>query len=455
VSGFAPDSMPATVSPRRPRRRGGPKWLLPALMVGGLAITGFALLRPREPGAVPVNVIAARTATLTRTVNGTGTAQAEVSRTVSFAGAASGNVASVNVSVGDEVQAGQVLARLDTAPVQRDLDVARAALNGAGADLIRAQATAREGQLDLNRQANSAGAALEAARAALTDAERSLAVQRDLLVAGAVSQQEVRTAQLARDDAARKLGTAQNDLSYARSRGNQGGAAGISQARAALETARVRVQNLERTLEDAALRAPTGGVVSSVNVTTGNPAPGDQAAVEITDPARLYLEVPFDETRAADLRVGQPATIRFDALPSRDLGGAVDRVEPVARTSGQVASVLVRLRLQDVRGVKPGFTGSATVTTRRLRNAVTVPLETTTLEGGQTRVWRVTPGEAQGGRLTGTARPVTVTIRERNASTAAVQGVKAGDLIVTPSPGDLEAGVSVSYAPAETAAGAP
>lgn len=429
-----------SAAPTTVKRRRTPRWLLPALIVGSLGITALALLRPQGTPGTPVNVVQAKTGTLIKTVNGTGTAKAEVSRTLSFSG--TGLVASVDVRVGDPVQAGEVLARLDSASLGRDLEAARASQRSAEADLSRAEATAHDSQLDLARQVQSAQAALEASQSALRTAERTLTQQQQLFAVGAASQEALNTAQTTRDDAARKVQTALSDLNYARSKGNQSGQAAMTQARAALDSARVRVQNLEKNVQDTVLRAPTNGVVSAVNITAGNPAPAAQSAVEITNPARLYLEVPFDETRAAGLRVGQPASIQFDALPSRTVSGTVDRVEPVARSSGQVASVLVRIRLPDVRDVKPGFTGAATVTTRRVTDAVTVPLETTTEDGGKTQVWTVS---AEPGKQTGKASPVTISILERNAALAAVQGVKAGDLVITPSPSDLKSGQEVRY----------
>lgn len=436
-------------------KRGGRKWLLPALIVASLGITGFALFRPHGPQATPVNVVAATTETLTKTVNGTGTAKAEVSRSLSFP--VVGNVTRVNVKVGDEVQQGDVLAELNTDSTERDLAAAQASLTSARADLTRAEATQRETQRDTARQRQNAQSALASAQSALSAAERNWQNQQSLFRVGAASSQALQTAQDSRDDARRKVQSAQDDLDFARNKGNESGQAAVTQAQAALESARVRVQNLQQSLVDAKLRAPTTGVVSTVNITAGNPTPAAQSAIEITDPNRVYLEVPFDETRAADLVVGQPASVQFDALPTQTLSGTVSRVEPTARSSGQVSSVLVRIRLPDVRDVKPGFTGTATVTTRRLKDAVTVPLETTTEAGGKTQVWKITPkAEAKAGAaLTGTAAPVNVTIQERNASKAAISGLNAGDLIVTPSPSDLKDGQEVSYSAPQPAAAKP
>ena len=432
------------------RRKARPKWILPALIAASLGITAFALLRPQGPTALPVTVVSATTDTLVKSVNGTGTAKAEVSRTLSFP--AAGNVTGVRVKVGDEVTEGQELARLDTANTERDLAAARASVVSAEADLNRAQAAAREGDADRARQVSTAQAALVSAQAALNSADRTLRNQQNLLAVGGVSVQAVQDAQDARNEAARKLDAARSDVTYARSRGNETNRAAITQAQAALESANVRAQNLQQNLTDAVLYAPVAGVVSAVNVTTGNPAPTGQSAVEITEPGRVYLEVPFDETRAAGLQVGQPATVQFDALPTRTLQGTVSRVDPVARSSGQVASVNARIRLPDASEVKPGFTATATVITRRVRNAVVIPLETTSEENGKTRVWRVTPGTVQNGKQVGQVNPVDITVVERTASQAAVDGLRSGDLLLTPAPAPdaMKAGQDVSYAqPAE------
>ena len=424
---------------------------LPALIVLSLLITAFALLRPSGPQGLPVNVIKAKGQMFERSVSGTGTAKAEVARNVNFAASGTAaNVAQVNVKVGDTVRSGQVLASLDTATQQREVTSAQAALNAAQSDLTRAQTASSDAQQDNARALTNARLTLASAQASLQTAESALQSQSKLHTLGAISDQDLQTARSGRDEAARKRDQAQADLTYAQNRRPQSSAASVAQAQSALESARVRVQNAQATLSDGELKAPVGGVVSAVNITAGNAATAANGpAVVITDPARLYLQVPFDETRAPDLRPGQPAAISFDALPSQTFAGKVVRVDPTADASGNAASVVVRIRLPDVRGVKPGFTGTANVTVRRIKDAVTIPIEAT-LDGGgadSLKVFRVTPDlkAAQNGKLVGTVQPVTLTQQDRNANLAAVTGLKAGDLIInTPSP-ELKAGASVLY----------
>lgn len=428
------------------------RWILPVIIVLSLAITAFALLRPKGPGGTPIQVVAVRAETFTRFVSATGSAKAEVSRNLNFP--TSGNVREVLVKVGDPVRPGQLLARLDTASAERDLDSARAALIAAQADLERARESSRSDELDRRRQVETAGLALQSAQAAQADAARTLALQRQLYAVGAISAQDLRTAQSAAAEAARKVQTASADLTYARSRvAGTGAGASVAQASANLESARVKVQNLERGLRDAELRSPVAGVVSALNISAGNATPGgvgaggtSGAAVVITDPARLYVEVPFDETRAVDLRPGQPADLTFDAAPERTLTGKLTRLDPTAaRPDGQVASVLARLALSDTAGIRPGFTATAKVLVRRIRDARTVPLETVIEKNGVSRVYRVKPDAKAGG---GVLEAVTVNVLARNSNRAALGGsLNAGDLIATGSLDDLKAGERVTYTP--------
>ncbi|AZI43225.1 HlyD family efflux transporter periplasmic adaptor subunit [Deinococcus psychrotolerans] len=441
--------MTTPTSAGNPKRRPSfvRRFWLPALVVISVGITAFAFLRPSGPTGLPVNVVAATTQIFTRTVSGTGSAKAEVARSVNFA--VNGNVAQVNVKVGDTVQVGQVLAKLDTAAQVRDLASAQAAFDAAQSDIARAEAAASDAAQDNSRNLTNAQLTRASAEAALRTAEATLASQAKLQALGAVSAQDLQAAQASRDDAARKRDQAEADLRYAKNRSPQSSAASVAQSRSALESARVRLANAGAALTDAELKAPAGGVVSAVGITAGNATASP--AVVITDPAQLYLQVPFDETRAPDLKSGQPAVVTFDALPNQTFSGTVARIDPTADASGNAASVVVKIRLPDVRKsgvskVKPGFTGTAVVTVRRIQDAVTVPIEATLEgEGNTLKVFRVTPGTPKGAQLVGTAQPVTVTQQDRNANLAAVTGLKAGDLIVdTPDPG-LKAGSRVLY----------
>lgn len=417
----------------------------------------------------------------------------------------------------------------DAGRAQGDITKAEAEVTRAQAELDRARASGGDAGRERERDVANAQRALASARSALGAAERNVSLQRSLQQAGAAAAQDVTNAARERDEAASKVAQAEADLAFAQSStaghvGNaasvaqaeagletaqaalaqarslaadspavqqasatltaaqaglaqaQGGVqqawagvkqaqAGVTQAQAALESAQLKVQNLRGALADLELRAPAAGVVSVVNVSAGNPTAGDAAAIELTDPSRLYLQVPFDETRSTDLQAGQAVKVDFDALPGQPVEGRVQSLDPVAKTSGQAASVQARISLEGAEGrVRPGYTALATVTTLEQANATLIPLETTREEGGKLTVWTLTPedsaqaskasGEAATAPRTAVAKRVTVTVSERNANEAAVTGISANDWVVTPYPSNLEEGTRVNFVPQEDAGGA-
>lgn len=432
-------------SSEKKKRKKGNRWFIPTIVVGAVGLSVFALLNRSGPAGQFVHVTSIQEGLFEKVVNGTGSAKAEVSRSLSFNTA--GKVESIYVKVGDRVKTGQVLAKLDTASLERDLAAARSSVAAARAEVNRAKVALEESQMQMARNVRSAELALQSVQATLNESKRLLRSQSSLYQVGGISASELQTAQRNRDEAVRKVVAAQDDLRYAKNRSSKSGEAAILQAQSSLESAMVRQQNVERSLQQAELRAPTTGLVSMINITAGNVAPSGQGALQITDPSRLYLEVPFDETRATNLKRGQPATIEFDALPSQTIYGTVDRVEPTARSSGQVASVLVRIRMREAGDVKPGFTGTAKVITRRIRKAKLIPLEVTGEEKGKNQVWVIQKGEIANGKQQGTAVAKSIQILDRNANDAVVEGLKGNELLLTPYPRKMVAGEEVIFTP--------
>lgn len=433
-----------TTSVKKKRKKGN-RWLLPAIVIGAVGVGAFAVLYQSGSAGELVKVTNIQEGLFEKVVNGTGSAKAEVSRALSFNTA--GKVESVYVKVGDRVEAGQVLAKLDTASLERDLAAARSSVVAAKAEVHRAKVAMEESQRENTRRIRSAQLTLQSAQASLDESRRLVKTKNSLYQVGGISASELQTAQRNRDEAARKVTAAQDDLRYAQNRSSRSGEAAILQAQSSLEAAVVRQQNVERAIRQAELRSPTAGLVSTLKITAGNMAPSGQSALEITDPSRLYLEVAFDETRATNLKRGQPATIEFDALPTQTIQGTVDRVEPTARSSGQVASVLVKIRMRDASDVKPGFTGTAKVITRRIPNAKLIPLEVTGEEKGKTQVWVVQKGEVLNGKQQGTAIAKSIQILDRNANDAVIEGLNQNDLLLTPYPSEMIAGDEVLFIP--------
>ena len=437
------------------RRRGRRGLWITALVV--LALVGGAIAWRATRGAPPTSTVVERLerGLFVREVTGTGAIEAVRERSLAFA--SGGTIATVHASVGDTVVAGQVLARLDTASLERDANALRTSLSSARADRDRLVAQQPVDRLDA--QAAVADAENQRARATRTvdDAARDLDVATRLFAAGAAARDEVRAAEAALDAAQRALAQAELALQTARTRlSNLDQLAAAQRASAAAQVTQLETNlaNLEARLTDTAVTAPFDGVVTVVSVQSGDLV-GTQPVITVADTSQLRVSARFDETRASELLVGQGASVVPDADTTRRLTATVDRISPVTVRDGGAGQVSVDLTFEPSQALgaafaRPGSTVTVRVQVRRIEDALLVPLEAITEVDGAAFVYAVDRSEGD----TGLVRRVHVAVLERNPTVAAVDiDLEPGELIAVVNLDALDDGVAVSFP--RVAAGGP
>jgi membrane fusion protein YbhG len=252
---------------------------------------------------------------------------------VRIAGEVGGRLLDVKVNEGDRVAARDVIARLDTADAELALRRAQAEREQAQAQLALLRAGSRAEDV---RQASSQLQAAQAdVKGAQADADGAAAdVQRfeNLLRANAGSVKQ-------RDDAVTR-----RDVAQARVRGSQERAqaaadalarvrAGarpqeIDAARARVAALDVQIATVQKTLADAVVTAPTGGVVTSKILHTGEMAAPRAPIVVVTDLDHAWANVYVDERLVPQLKIGQTVTLVTDA--GQRLNGTITFISPKA-----------------------------------------------------------------------------------------------------------------------------
>ncbi len=430
---------------RSPTRR---RALVALIALAAVAVAGTALWNAsRAPTPLATLVEPLAVGPFVREVTGTGFVEAVRERALSFP--TGGTVAEVAVAEGSRVDAGETLARLDSAALERELTSVRSALTSAQAD--RERLAAQQGVDRLDLEAAVAQAVDQQARAATTlaDAERALETVGRLFAAGAASRDEVRGAESALDTARRAGTQADLGVETARSRlANLDQLAAAQRASSAAQVAQLETQlaNLEARRTDTTIVAPFAGVVTAVNVKSGDLV-GTQPVLTLADTSLLRVRGRFDENRAVELAVGQPAVVVPDADATRRLAARIERISPVAVREGGSAQVTVDLAFDpevalDAALARPGYTVTVRVRVRELDDALLMPLEAITESDGQSFVLRVERGEGD----VGTASRVPVTVLERNPTVAAVEGdLRPGDLIAVINLDAIDDGDAVSF----------
>ena len=289
----------------------------------------------------------------------------------------SGFVAEILVTDNQRVDAGQLLVRLDDRDVRAAADHAEAILKQRTATLsaLRAkyamqQLAIRQADADLDARTAQAGfAKLDAERyrtLALSDygtrqnAERTAALAREARAA-------VASAQAAFNAANQQLSVLSANIDEA--------AAGVAQAQADLQTARLNVGYVE-------IRSPIDGFVGNRAAQVGAYVSQGTYLLTVVPARGLWVDANFKEDQLARMQPGQPATIVADTLPGHvfhghllslaPATGAVFSVIPPENATGNFTKIVqrvpVRIALDDedasLGRIRPGLSTFATIDTR-------------------------------------------------------------------------------------------
>ena len=274
---------------------------------------------------------------------------------VRVAAEVAGRLLEVKAAEGDRVAVGDLVARLDTADADLALRRAQADRDQAQAQLALLLAGSRPEDV---RQAAAQGQAAQAdVRAAQADADAAAAdLQRfeDLLRANAGSVKQ-------RDDAATR-----RDVAVARVRGAQDRAqaaadtlarlrAGarpqeVAGARARVAAVDAQIATVQKALNDAVVKAPAGGVVTSKLLHAGEMAAARAPIVVITDLDHAWANVYVDERLVPQLKIGQAVALVTDA--GQRLPGTITFISPRAeftprnvQTAEERAKLVYRIKV--------------------------------------------------------------------------------------------------------------
>ncbi|HXH03210.1 MAG TPA: efflux RND transporter periplasmic adaptor subunit [Candidatus Competibacteraceae bacterium] len=274
---------------------------LAVLLAGGLSGMSYQrLLAPLPVTPAPVE------AQIAVEVYGLGTVEARTLVRTGFQ--VLGTLAEVRVDQHDRVRAGEILAVLDSREQRLQLAQAEATLQQAMAALGQAQAGLARNQVQL------------------ADKRRTLQRLQRLAPSGAVSLEQVETAQAAVDMAAAELRQAEAVLALAEADRNR--------AEAALRHETVL-------LERHTLTAPFAALVVSRLQEPGSVLTAGTPVLTLLDPQTLWIQAYVDESRAGALALGQAAEIRLRSRPGERYAGRVARIDVESDRVGEERRVMV------------------------------------------------------------------------------------------------------------------
>ncbi|WP_204060062.1 efflux RND transporter periplasmic adaptor subunit [Microbispora corallina] len=341
--------------------------VLLVLLLGGIAAAWASLGGDSSADASPLTSRVTR-GTVLASVSASGSVESARTRALDFG--TSGTVESVKVKAGDKVKKGQVLARLDDTTAQENLDAAKASFDAAS----DADTSTASGYSQYISARNSYRAAERAVTGTVIKAP----------FAGVV--------------------TAVNGSEGGSSNGSGGASGGASGG-----------------------GSGSGGSQGGGSSQSGSQSTASGGFIQLADPSRLQIVGDFTEADVTRLKVGQAATVTFDALTGVTADGKVTVIDPQPQTNNNVVQYAVTISLTGVPStVRLGQTASVQVTVDRADDVLTVPTSTVTTAGGQSTVTVLENGRQ-------VVRRVQVGVKG-DTTTEITSGLDEGDQVVRPLP---------------------
>jgi RND family efflux transporter MFP subunit len=375
-------------------------WVLAAfVLVAG--IIAWWLLRERPIEVEVATAVAAPSGTPAR-----GTAVLDASgyvvarREATVSSKVTGKIAAVLIEEGMVVREGQILARLDDASLQPELELARTQLRARESDREETQVR-------------------------LAEADRNLTRVKRLRSQSLVSEAELDASQAALDALQARL----------------------KSLASAIEVAGAAVRVYEQQLGDLTVRAPFSGVIVSKDAQPGEMVSPVSAGggftrtgiATLVDMDSREIEVDVNEAFINRVSAGQRTEATLDAYPDWHIASHVINIVPTA--DRQKATVRVRIafdkldpRILTNMGIKVSFLEAAATTPRSdaagnaARPGVRVPATAAVRDGDTTYVWRLRDNTVE--------RIAVRAGREQGGQIELLSGIAAGDTVVArPVPG--------------------
>jgi RND family efflux transporter MFP subunit len=343
------------------------------LVCAALAVSGCGAKKEvkkteaKAPEAIAVRVEPAVARSLDKSIDVTGTLEADEQVSLSFE--IPGRVAALRVDFGQPVKKGDVIAELDRREYEWQLERAKANVGNL---------SARLGMKSPDEAYPTVTAAMRQARANYDDAKSKYESAAKLVQSGDISRERA-------NELEKTLQARQAVMDSARDEMN-GLIAQLRAQKADLEIATKR-------LADTVIRAPFDGGISAKLISPGQYIKDNTPVATLvkTSPLRLRVEVP--ESYSALIRIGSVVTFTTDAAPGREFSAVIQKLNPTFEAKSRTLLAESKVSVTDAR-LRPGSFVQVRLVTKKSDAVVMVPRSAVYSVAGLNKVYVIRNGKA-------------------------------------------------------------
>lgn len=358
--------------------------------------------------------------------------RAKATQEVNLSFRVSGPLIALPINIGDVVEGGDLLARIDS----RDFEVSLRNVDG---QLHRARSELEAMRIARPEDIQRAKAGMNEAEAAVRLAQQNLSRVKGIQEQdpGAVSQSMVDLAEAEKSAADAQLSSAREELRIA-----EVGARpeDIAAKEAEIDSLDASVQSARDELDYTYLRAPFDGTIVAKYVENFEDVRAKQAILRLLDTSRIEMVVDVPETKISNLPYVRNIRVRFDAFPNIEVPAEIKEVGREASATTRTYPITIVMDQPEGATILPGMAGRATADVSKPgTSGLVVPVASVFSAAGEdgSYVWVIDEASQT------VSRRAVVTDQITPHGIIVISGIEAGEWVATAGVNSLREGQQV------------
>jgi membrane fusion protein, multidrug efflux system len=327
-----------------------------------------------------------------------------------------GPVAQVLADVGDNVQEGQPLVRLDPKELQLEVDRQRGIVTQ-----VRAQLGIGPGEAPPSDPKKIAS--VQRAEADLFDADHKYARAQEMFRGKLISQQQL-------DEAESRYQSTKATYMVALQE--------VDRLKALLVSSEASEKLAEKKLSDATIRAPFPGSIKTRDVHPGEYLRVQSPVMVLVRTDRLRARLAVPEQWAGWVKDGVIVDVQVEAFPGETFQGKISRINPAVAQDSRTFEAEALLANQSGK-LKPGFFVQASIPSEKEEKTIFLPENAVNYRYGVYKVFLLNGNHVSERQI----RPAGQTEDERGKRFEVADGLKPGDRVAVAISGELHDGAVV------------
>lgn len=273
---------------------------------------------------------------------------------------ASGEVIVMDIEEGDRVHKDQVVAKLDSKELQKNIDEKSAEVSLSESSYSATISTSYE----------LAKKDIERLNLELMDLKKSYEKNKLLFESGVVSKQEVEDLENLIAKKRVELESAEIKMQSYSENGSE-----AKRQQSQLQKAQVGLKNAQQDASKYIIKSPVSGIVTKKYISQGEVVQTGTQIVEISKTDKRYAQIKIDEKYVGDIKIGQIVNVYPSSSPDKKITSKISYISPfVDKDTGTITA-----KIEIPKSSEETFLLSLTVTveiiTKRYNNALVLPFE--------------------------------------------------------------------------------